>query len=34
MEGMSIESIIGIIAGIFGILTGCACTSWSNEATC
>lgn len=24
MEGMSIESIIGIIAGIFGILTGCA----------
>ena len=24
MEGMSIESIIGIIAGIFGIVTGCA----------
>ena len=24
MEGMSIESIIGIVAGIFGIVTGCA----------
>ena len=24
MEGMNIESIIGIVAGIFGIVTGCA----------